>query len=104
MNTITIPVRKNGSPAAHPEKTARAPAQSPAPPSRTNLTLTDERIRVRAYEIYEARRNGGILGDDRSDWLQAERDVNGAAVPPARSASAPPANPARGEVLLHGEG
>jgi hypothetical protein len=32
----------------------------------------DEKIRMRAYEIYRER--GGRVGDDMSDWLRAERE------------------------------
>lgn len=32
----------------------------------------DERIRMRAYELYRER--GGRVGDDMADWLQAERE------------------------------
>jgi len=35
--------------------------------------VTDEQVRVRAYEIYLAR--GPEAGDHTSDWLQAEREL-----------------------------
>ena len=35
----------------------------------------EERIRRRAYEIYEAR--GGAPGAELDDWLQAEREILG---------------------------
>jgi hypothetical protein len=35
---------------------------------------TEQQIRERAYEIYLAR--GGQEGDEVSDWLAAEREVN----------------------------
>ena len=35
----------------------------------------EERIRVRAYELYEAR--GREPGHDREDWLQAEGEILG---------------------------
>lgn len=34
-----------------------------------------ERIRVRAYELYEAR--GGEDGHDMEDWLSAEAEIDG---------------------------
>lgn len=44
-----------------------------------------ERIRILAYEIYETRRSGGMLGDPVSDWLEAERRLNDAGtVDPAK--------------------
>jgi len=49
----------------------------------THVEITPDRIRVRAYEIYQAR-NGGP-GDDLSDWCQAETELNGGST--ARSAS-----------------
>ncbi len=38
--------------------------------------VTEDQIRARAYEIYEARANGP--GDACSDWFQAERELAGA--------------------------
>ncbi|MGB2985347.1 MAG: DUF2934 domain-containing protein [Phycisphaerae bacterium] len=37
--------------------------------------VPEERIRTRAYEIHLAR--AGSPGDAQSDWLQAERELNG---------------------------
>ena len=37
-----------------------------------------DRIRRRAFEIYQARK--GASGDAMADWLQAEREVKGAPV------------------------
>lgn len=48
-------------------------AQQQKPRARTTQ-ITPERIRARAYEIYEAR--NGAPGDPTSDWLQAERELN----------------------------
>jgi hypothetical protein len=38
-------------------------------------TALEERIRLRAYELYEAR--GREHGHDREDWLQAEAEIVG---------------------------
>ena len=46
--------------------------KSAAPNSRTDI---EERIRRRAYEIYEHR--GRIDGLDFDDWLQAETEIIG---------------------------
>lgn len=59
-----------------------------------------DRIRARAYEIYETRRRTSGAGDAISDWLQAEREVCGAAPNPTPSAEVPAKTRARGEVLL----
>jgi Protein of unknown function (DUF2934) len=40
---------------------------------RRSRGASDETIRRRAYEIYEAR--GGAVGHDLDDWLQAEREL-----------------------------
>lgn len=104
MNTITIPVRKNGPVAAHAERLARPPVARPALTARPPVTPTVDAIRDRAWEIYQARVQSGLGGDDRSDWLQAERELNGSTVPPTFTGqNLPPANPARGEILLHGD-
>ncbi len=36
----------------------------------------EEQIRLRAYELYEARGRGD--GHDVEDWLEAEAEINGA--------------------------
>ena len=36
---------------------------------------SQERIRQRAFEIYQARK--GMPGDPAADWLQAERELSG---------------------------
>jgi hypothetical protein len=42
--------------------------------------LTREKIRERAYQIFESRSRNGLASDPVSDWLQAEREiVNGQA-------------------------
>lgn len=38
-----------------------------------------ERIRARAYEIYQQRVKRGTPGDAVSDWVQAEREIRGGA-------------------------
>lgn len=52
----------------------------------TYIEITPEHIRLRAYEIYEAR--NGAPGDAVSDWAQAERELNGRATPGASSEDA----------------
>ena len=59
-------------------------AKSPVP-NRTRPTDIEERIRRRAYEIYEQR--GRIDGLDLEDWLQAEAKVMGAIQPRKRKAA-----------------
>jgi hypothetical protein len=59
-------------------------AKSPAPNS-TNPTDIDERIRRRAYEIYEQRDR--IDGLDLDDWLQAESEIM-EAIQPRKSKAA----------------
>lgn len=72
---------------------------SVAPARRTGdksqLEVTPERIRVRAYEIYQAR--NGAPGDADSDWCQAERELSGQGdAEPAHGGTV--ADPARLEV------
>ena len=47
------------------------------PPRRARRTITDGDIAQRAYALYLAR--GCEDGHDVEDWLQAERELNGAA-------------------------
>ena len=52
------------------------PAQRSGQPRTTpGPTMLEERIRLRAYELYEAR--GCQDGHDLDDWLQAEADFLG---------------------------
>ena len=48
---------------------------SPAKPDEGSLELTEELIRVRAYQLYEKR--GCQHGHDFEDWLEAEAEVFG---------------------------
>ena len=52
-----------------PEQRSEHPRTTPDP------TMLEERIRLRAYELYEAR--GREDGHDLDDWLQAEADFLG---------------------------
>jgi len=49
------------------------------------VPVMSERIRARAYEIYQARSGNGGPGDQGSDWLQAERELNGGSPVPQGS-------------------
>ncbi len=53
-------------------KTASVPT---AKPSEGWLELTEELIRVRAYQFYEER--GCEDGQDLEDWLRAETEITG---------------------------
>jgi hypothetical protein len=39
------------------------------------LPIAEERVRARAYEMYEARVFSRTPGDAMSDWLDAEREL-----------------------------
>jgi Protein of unknown function (DUF2934) len=49
------------------------------------ITIHEEKVRARAYELYEGR--GRIDGHAEEDWLQAEREVAGSNEPKALRAS-----------------
>lgn len=57
-------------------KAARAKISSSkkTAPSVLEARPSEEKIRVRAYEIYLARNGEG--GDEVADWLQAEHELN----------------------------
>lgn len=59
-----------------------------------------ERIRHRAYEIYQDRSRKGEAGDEESDWVQAEYELNGSAGDPAASRDVDAARRERGEELM----
>jgi hypothetical protein len=56
-------------------RTTAAKAPAPAKPKARRGRTVEERIRARAYQIFEARAAGGPPGDPTSDWLQAETEV-----------------------------
>lgn len=62
--------------------------------------VTTGRMRSRAYEIYLQRASNGSTGDAMSDWLQAERELNGVAPDPSAASDAEARAQARGETLL----
>lgn len=54
----------------------------PPMPHAAVSTVTPEVVRIRAYELYLARSHNGSQGNQESDWLQAERELNGSAQEP----------------------
>lgn len=62
------------------------------------VEVAPERIRARAYEIFQAR--NGAPGDAVSDWLQAERELNREALGATADAKEESRTRARGEALL----
>lgn len=53
----------------------RAPTEQTAG-RKQSAEVDQERVRRRAYEIYEARRSTGRDGNPIVDWLQAEREFS----------------------------
>lgn len=39
-------------------------------------TCREGDVRKRAFEIYLERTSKGVSGDEKQDWLQAERDID----------------------------
>jgi Protein of unknown function (DUF2934) len=63
-------------PAQQPTADYSRVADSPvgdSPVERADITPAEERIRMRAYELYLER--GGAPGDEMEDWLRAEREI-----------------------------
>jgi hypothetical protein len=61
-----------------------------------SLRSLPERIRLRAFELFQKRQSSGTPGNAESDWLQAERELRAASDQAEAHATA------RGEVLLRG--
>jgi hypothetical protein len=51
----------------------KSPATPAAVSSKTGPPVMEERIRIRAYELFEARM--GQSGDAESDWFRAEAEI-----------------------------
>ncbi len=72
----TRSARANGNVILEALPSAYIPPAAPAPCSHTDPARrapTEEEIRLRAYEIFQAR--GCRHGHDLDDWLQAEREL-----------------------------
>ena len=54
---------------------AKSKSREPLPRKPKSVSNTEEKIRVRAYELYEQR--GRIEGHALDDWLQAEEEILG---------------------------
>ncbi|MGZ5432279.1 MAG: DUF2934 domain-containing protein [Thermoanaerobaculia bacterium] len=57
-------------PTTSPIESAAPETEKPA----TTLSVGNDRIRIRAYELYEKRKDQ--LGDAESDWYRAEAEIN----------------------------
>jgi len=55
---------------------AKSKSREPLPRKPKSVSNAEEKIRLRAYELYE--RRGRIDGHALDDWLQAETEVLGA--------------------------
>ena len=53
----------------------RVPTKTSSPSGKTGAEAVAEQIRIRAYELYEAR--GRADGHDTEDWLEAEAEITG---------------------------
>lgn len=93
MSTMT---RKSGTTGQQAESRAARDGVTTA----VSGEMTREQVQARAYQIYENRRNNGNPGDAKSDWLQAERELNGSAPDPTASSDIEIKAQARGERLL----
>jgi len=61
-----------------------------------------DRIRIRAYEVYRTRSTAGQPGNEVTDWLQAERELNGPEAETTKSAEVVVRPRALGEAILPG--
>ena len=69
-----MPRAKNPSTTPKPKSVrSKAPAATNGNGHAVSSPDLDSEIRVRAYQIYEAR--GFTGGDERQDWLRAEQEV-----------------------------
>lgn len=68
-------VKKKSAPRRKP--VAKKEAAKPAAENveATQVQISDEAIRVRAYHIAEERVRRGLPGDENSDWLEARRQL-----------------------------
>ena len=60
-------------PKAAPAKSAKSAKPAPVAASATRVHASQDRIRERAFEMFEMR--GSSHGHDMQDWLHAERQI-----------------------------
>ena len=76
---VPEPVAAAPKPAPAPAPAAEKPKMTlpkkPAQIKRPAITITIEDISLRAYYIAERRKGLGWLGDETSDWVEAERQL-----------------------------
>lgn len=60
---------------ARKDTTALKPATLNSATRSTESMPSDERVRTRAYEIYNERCHSGVYGDATEGWIAAERQL-----------------------------
>ena len=68
-----MPRAKSAAAATEKKTTARTKKTAPANGSPVAISVSEELIRVRAYELYETR--GRQDGNDEADWFAAEAEL-----------------------------
>jgi len=76
---VSLPIKETPA-VARPKKTpvrksASTETAKRSVPSKGTKEPSYEQIQLRAYFIGERRKSLGILGDETSDWVQAEREL-----------------------------
>jgi len=71
------PAKKATKTAAKKAATKKAPVKSAAPKAKSTPKASFDEIAKAAYLIYRRRIGLGLPGTPESDWLQAEKEVNG---------------------------
>jgi len=83
-------VEASATPQPAPRRRATAATPGKRPPTvrqAAGVTVTDDDIRVRAYQLYLER--NGIPEDPAGDWLRAERELTGELKPAGRRKPSP---------------
>ena len=72
---VPAPITEAPKAAPAAEKPKLTLPKKPAQIKRAAITITIEDISLRAYFIAERRKSMGWLGDETSDWVEAERQL-----------------------------
>ena len=78
------PFAAKPAPAAAAKKAVKRAAPA-AKGSKKPASISSDDIALRAYFISEKRRAHGLPGDDRHDWIEAERQLRAELAKPARA-------------------
>jgi hypothetical protein len=75
ISSSTVPAKKSVSGKSGSNSTGNVAPGKSKPSKKVMARPSSEQVALRAYFIGERRRTLGIIGDETSDWVAAEREL-----------------------------